>query len=329
MTSSPAAPATADPSGAPSTTPAPTGAPGGRRIALTYVALALVWGSSFLFIKVALEGLGPGQVALARTVLGAAALVVVALVTRRPWPRGRAAWGHLAVIALLLCVLPFLGFAWAGQHLASGLSSIFNATTPLMTAGAAAAFLPAERLTRRQSAGLVVGILGVVVVVGPWTYLDELATSAPLAAVLACLGATTCYGLGMTYLRRFVTPLRLPAETVAAGQVGIAALVMLALSPAVARGPVELSTSVVLSVVLLGVLGTGLAYVGNTQVVAAWGAQRASTVTYLTPLVGVALGMAVLGERLAWHEPVGGVLVVVGVVVAQGTLRRASRPAPR
>ena len=158
-------------------------------------------------------------------------------------------------------------------------------------------------------------------IVGPWTYLGELADAAPLPAVLACLGATTCYGLGMTYLRRFVTPLRLPAETVAAGQVGSAAVVMLLVSPFIAREPVTLSTSVVVSLVLLGVLGTGIAYVWNTQVVATWGAQRASTVTYLTPVVGVALGMAVLGEHLEWHEPVGGVLVVVGVVVAQGTLR--------
>ncbi|WP_369826345.1 DMT family transporter [Cellulomonas sp. PSBB021] len=144
--------------------------------------------------------------------------------------------------------------------------------------------------------------------------------------MLACLGATACYGLGMTYLRRFVTPLHLPAPTVAAGQVGSAAVVMLLLAPVVAREPVTLSTSVVLSVVALGVLGTGIAYVWNTQVVAAWGAQRASTVTYLTPVVGVALGMAVLGEHLAWHEPVGGVLVVVGVVVAQGAVRLGPLP---
>lgn len=306
----------------PTTAPAPAG-----RITAMYVMLALIWGSSFLLIKVALEGLSPTQVVLGRIVLGALALLVVALVMRKPWPRGRRVWGHLVVLGVLLCVLPFLAFAWAGQHLASGLSSILNATTPLMTAGAAAAFLPTERLTRRQGLGLALGALGVVVIVGPWTYLGELAEAAPLPAVLACLGATACYGLGMTYLRRFVTPLRLPAETVAAGQVGSAALVTLALAPLVAREPVALSTSVVVATALLGVLGTGIAYVWNTQVVGAWGAQRASTVTYLTPVVGVALGMAVLGERLQWHEPVGGVLVVIGVIVAQGALRRRVRRA--
>ncbi len=318
MTSSPATVSSAaDPSG-----PAPAGGlTPARHVAVKYVALALIWGSSFLLIKVTLEGLSPTQVALGRIVLGALALALVAAVARRRFPRDARSRGHLAVTGLLLCVLPFLAFAWAGQHLASGLSSILNATTPLMTAAASAALLPAERLTRRQGVGLALGIVGVVVIVGPWTYLGRLADAAPLPAVLACLGATTCYGLGMTYLRRFVTPLRLPAETVAAGQVGSAAVVMLLLAPFVAREPVTLSTSVVVSLVLLGVLGTGIAYVWNTQVVATWGAQRASTVTYLTPVVGVALGMAVLGEQLHWHEPVGGLLVVVGVVVAQGAVQ--------
>ncbi|MBT0994516.1 DMT family transporter [Cellulomonas sp. DKR-3] len=294
-----------------------------------YLALALIWGSSFLLIKVALEGLSAPQVALGRIVLGALALLVVALAARRSWPRTRSAWGHLVVLGVLLCVLPFLAFAWAGEHLASGLSSILNATTPLMTAAASAALLPAERLTRRQGLGLVLGALGVVVIVGPWTYLGDLAAAAPFPAVLACLGATACYGIGMTYLRRFVTPLRLPAETVAAGQVGAAAVVMLLLSPVIARTPVTLSTSVVVSIVLLGTLGTGIAYVWNTKVVGAWGAQRASTVTYLTPVVGVALGLAVLDEHLEWYEPVGGVLVVLGVVVAQGALRGRVRRASR
>ncbi len=330
MTPSPTTVPPAGPTTASAGAPAPGPAPAAGRIVVKYVALALIWGSSFLLIKVALEGLAPTQVALGRIVLGALALLAVATATRRRWPREPRAWGHLAVTGLLLCVLPFLAFAWAGQHLASGLSSILNATTPLMTAAASAALLPAERLTRRQGLGLALGIVGVVVIVGPWTYLGDLAESAPLPAVLACLGATACYGLGMTYLRRFVTPLRLPAETVAAGQVGSAAVVMLLLAPFVAREPVTLSTSVVTSLVLLGVLGTGIAYVWNTQVVATWGAQRASTVTYLTPVVGVALGMAVLGEHLEWYEPVGGALVVVGVVVAQGALRlpvrRASHP---
>ncbi|QGQ18799.1 EamA family transporter [Cellulomonas sp. JZ18] len=298
-------------------------ATGDRRTVVLYLGAALVWGSSFLFMKVGLEGLGPAQVALARLLLGALTLVVVMTVLRRRWPRDGRTWGHLAVVGVLLCVVPFQLFAWAGQHLASGLSSILNATTPLMTSLAVALLLPAERLTARQGAGLGVGAAGVVVIMAPWTYLGTGGVAAPLPAVLACLGATACYGLGMTYLRRFVTPLRLPAETVAAGQIVVAALVMLALSPVVARGTVSLTWPVVLSMVGLGALGTGMAYVWNTRVVDAWGAQRASTVTYLTPVVGVVLGILVLDERLHWYEPVGGLLVVLGIVVAQRAARAA------
>ncbi|MFS0704230.1 DMT family transporter [Cellulomonas sp. 179-A 9B4 NHS] len=298
--------------------------PTDRRTVLLYLGAALVWGSSFLFTKVGLEGLAPAQVALGRLLLGAVTLVVVMTVLRRRWPRDRRTWGHLTVIGVLLCVVPFQLFAWAGQHLASGLSSILNATTPLMTSLAVALVLPAERLTRRQGLGIAVGAVGVVVIVGPWTYLDGGGVAAPLPAVLACLGATACYGLGMTYMRRFVTPLRLPAETVAAGQIAVAALVMLALAPAVARGPVTLTWPVVLSMVGLGALGTGMAYVWNTRVVDTWGAQRASTVTYLTPVVGVVLGILVLDERLHWYEPVGGLLVVLGIVVAQRARARTT-----
>ncbi|TQL03542.1 DMT family transporter [Cellulomonas sp. SLBN-39] len=288
-----------------------------RRTWAYFLAAALVWGASFLFMKVGLEGLSPTQVATARVVLGALALGVVMAVQRRAWPRDRRTWGHLAVLGVVLCVLPFLAFSWAGQHLASGLSSILNATTPLMTALAAGLLLPTERLAARQRLGLLVGGVGVVVIVGPWTYLGEGALAAPLPAVLACLGATACYGVGLTYLRRFVGPLGLPAETIAAGQVAVAAVVMLLAAPVVARGPVDLDWAVVGSMVALGALGTGAAYVWNTRVVQAWGAQRASTVTYLTPVVGVVLGMLVLGERLHWYEPVGGVLVVLGILVAQ------------
>jgi len=299
-----------------------------NRVVAQYLAAALVWGSSFLFMKVGLEGLSPAQVALSRLLLGAVTLLVVMTVARRAWPRDARTWGHLTVLGVLLCMVPYLLFAWAGQHLASGLSSIFNATTPLMTAAAVAVLLPVERLTAVQRLGLAVGAVGVVVVVGPWAYLADVSAAAPLPAVLACLGATACYGLGTTYQRRFVVPLRLPPETVAAGQVSAGALLLTLAAPLVATGPVHLSWPVVLSMLGLGAFGTGLAYVWMARIIDAWGPQRASTVTYLTPLVGVLLGILVLGEQLHWYEPVGGLVVVLGVVVAQrGGRRHAPAPA--
>jgi len=105
----------------------------GRSVLGQYLLLGLAWGASFLFIKVALEGLSPAQVVLGRLVAGAVTLGVVSVVARQPLPRAPRVWVHLAVVSVLLCVAPFLLFAWAEQDVSSGLASIYNATTPLMT----------------------------------------------------------------------------------------------------------------------------------------------------------------------------------------------------
>ncbi|MBL3671249.1 DMT family transporter [Streptomyces sp. M2CJ-2] len=288
-----------------------------------FVLLALAWGASFLFIKIGLEGLSPTQVVLGRMVTGAAALLLMTAVTRQRLPRDAAVWGHLTVVAVLLCVAPFLLFAWAELHLSSGLASIYNATTPLMTMVVALVALPGERPDRAKLTGLLVGFAGVVVVLAPWRGL----AGGSGAAQAACLLATLCYGLAFVYLRRSISPRALPTLAVATMQVSLGAMIMLLAAPFTATSPVALSWPVVLSVLALGVAGSGLAYVWNTNVVAHWGATNASTVTYLTPVVGVALGITVLGESITWSEPVGAMIVVVGIAISQGRIRtRRSTP---
>jgi drug/metabolite transporter (DMT)-like permease len=290
--------------------------PATGRVLAQYVALALAWGSSFLLIKIGLDGLSPTQVVLGRLVAGALALGAITAVTGQALPREPAVYAHLGVVAVLLCVVPFTLFAWAEERISSGLASIYNATTPLMTALVALALLPSERLTRARAVGLATGFVGVVVVLGPW---QGLGGGTALAQV-ACLGATASYGLAFVHLRRWISPRGLGAVPVATVQVGLAAVLALVLAPLVATEPVQLTARVVLAVLVLGVVGTGFAYVWNTGVVAGWGATGASTVTYLTPLVGVVLGVAVLGEDVAWHQPVGALVVVLGIVVSQGRL---------
>lgn len=288
-----------------------------------FVLLASAWGASFLFIKIGLEGLSPTQVVLGRMVTGAAALLLMTAVTRQRLPRDAAVWGHLTVVAVLLCVAPFLLFAWAELRLSSGLASIYNATTPLMTMVVALVALPGERPDRTKSTGLLVGFAGVVVVLAPWRGL----AGGSGAAQAACLLATLCYGLAFVYLRRFISPRALPPLAVATVQVSLGAMIMLLAAPFAATSPVVLSWPVVLSVLALGVAGSGLAYVWNTNIVAHWGATDASTVTYLTPVVGVALGITVLGESITWSEPVGALFVVVGIALGQGRMR-TRRPTP-
>jgi drug/metabolite transporter (DMT)-like permease len=213
-----------------------------------FALTALAWGASFLFIKIGLEGLSPGQVVLARLGCGSLTLLLICAITRQAMPRDRRTWLHLFLTAIMLCVVPFLLYSWAEQHISSGLASIYNATTPLMTTLFAMVALRSEPLTRARATGLLLGFVGVLVVLGPWRGLGQ----AGLMGQLACLGATACYGMGFIYMRRFITPLGLPALSVACGQVSLGALVMLLLTPAIATGPVTLTWQVVVSMILLG-----------------------------------------------------------------------------
>ena len=294
-------------------------------IAVRFAALAVVWGASFLFIKVGLRGLSPAQVALCRVALGALTIGAILVVRKRSLPRDPVLWAHLAVVSLLFCVGPFLLYPWAEQYVSSGLASIFNATTPLLTMLFAAAVLPAERFTGPKAGGLVLGFAGVLTLVGIWRGLDF---SHEVLAQLACLGATTCYGAAFVYLRKFVSPRCADPFVVAFGQTASATLVLLAATPFIGAQPIHLDLAVVLSMLALGVLGTGLAYAWNTAIAAAWGAANASAVTYLTPVVGVMLGVLVLDEPVHWNEPVGAVLVVLGILASHGRLSPARQRVP-
>ncbi len=298
-------------------------------VPMQFAALALVWGASFLFMKVALEGLSAIQVVFGRLALGSLILAIVMASTRRRWPREPRVWGHLTVVAILLCVVPFFLFAWAGQHIDSGLSSIYNATTPITTLLVSFVALPDERLTRTRIVGVVIAAAGVVLVAAPWAVSGHAFAATSLLAQLACLGATTCYGLGFVYSRRFLRGHDHDATTIAATQITIAAVIAALLVPFLGFTPIELSPPVVASMVVLGGIGTGIAYIWNTRIIRTWGATLASTVTYVTPVVGVTLGVLVLHETLHWNEPVGAALVILGILTSQGYLKGSIRTSTR
>src|SRR5690606_24798028 len=127
-------------------------------------------------------------------------------------------------------------------------------------------------------------------------------------------GATACYGFGTVYTRRFVSSSQLDSIQIAAVQIVLGTGLLVIAAPFQAMSPMTLSWEVVGSMAALGIVGTGLAYIWMTRVIRRWGAARASTVTYLTPVVGVALGMLLLSETLHWHEPVGGAVVIIGIL---------------
>ena len=292
------------------------------KVALQFVAMGLVWGASFLFMKVALEGVSFGQVAWARLVFGAVTLGIIVLVSRSRLPKQPIVYLHFAVVAVTYCVVPYLLFAWAEQYVSSSLASIYNAVTPITTAILATAAFRVEKLNRDQVLGVLVGVVGVVVVVGPWTIA---ALSGSVWGQLACLGAVTCYGFSFGYIRRFISHRDIPATSVAFLNIGLAAAIMLVLTPVAALSPVTFSWPVLLSLLALGALGTGVVYIWNMNVLRAWGPTATSGVTYVTPVVGVALGILVLGEHLSWNEPVGAAVVLCGILLTQQRVRLFTR----
>lgn len=297
-----------------------------RWIGLQFALTGIIWGSSFLFIKVALDGMSPVQVVWSRLVLGALTLGIVVIVRRARLPRELKVWAHMTVLAVSFCVAPFLLFAWAQQHVTSGLASIYNATTPIMTAVMAGLLFRVEKLKAVQIAGIVVGIFGVMIIIAPWQGLD---LSQSLVAQIAILGATACYGFSLAYMRKFVSKTGMSALVFSLLNIGIAAVIMALLTPALVLTPVELNPWIIACVLMLGCLGTGIAYIWNQNALRAWGPTRASTVTYITPVVGVALGIALLGEKLSWNEPVGAIVVFAGILLAQDRLRRPHRSTAR
>ncbi len=284
-----------------------------------FLALGAIWGCSFLFIKLGLLALTPVGVAFGRLAIGAVVLLMIARATGTRLPRRRRTWGHLAVAALLFCSVPFTLFAWGETQVSSILAGIINACTPLAALVVTLAAFPEARPTRERIAGLLVGFLGVLVVVGVW---DGLGGS-ELAGVLACIAAISCYGIAFPYTRRHLVATGDGPLSIAAGQVllGAAFLAPVAAVEVVAGGGLVTaspSLATILGMLALGGLGSGVAYVLNTHIVGVAGGTVASSVTYITPLFSVAAGFLLLGEPLSWHEPVGGLVVLLGVAISQG-----------
>lgn len=281
--------------------------------------LALAWGSSFLLIELALRGLSPLQVVLGRLTAGACVLLLIVAWRRQPLPRGVRLWAHLTLLGLVANIVPFSLFAFGQERITSGLAGVLNGSTPLFTLVFALGLLPEERLTAARGLGLALGFVGVVVVVGPWDT-NPLTSSVP--GQLACLGASACYGAAFVYTRRFVSGSGHPPMALAAGQVTMAAATLWLGAPLLARSDVALTASVVASVVVLGGVGTGLAYLLYYRLIADAGATSTSMVTYLIPVVAVTLGVVVLGEPVGWNLFAGAAVVIFGVALAEGRLDR-------
>jgi len=278
-----------------------------------FIVCAVSWGSSFLFIHVALESFTPSEVALGRVIVGAIVLAVMLLVMRHRPRFSRRDIGAIALVALALSVVPFVLIPLAQQHITSILASLLNASTPLWTAFFVAVLIPHEKASRIQVVGLVIGALGIAVLLGAWNV-----EGFPALGAALMLAATACYGIGGTLSRILLNRISEGPVALSGAQMALSA-VMLApvafVSAPSGREPLE--GNAVWALLALGVFGTSFAYALFYKVVRVVGATTAASVTYVVPVIATFLGILVLKEELTWYEPVGAVIVLAGVWLAQ------------
>jgi drug/metabolite transporter (DMT)-like permease len=282
-----------------------------------YLALGVVWGCSFIFIKLGLEFLTPFGVAFGRCALGALTLLAWAKYKGIALPKSKRVLFHLWVVSLLLNVIPGVFFALAQTEVTSVLAGIINAVTPLMTLIAIMVVTRDEKPKLYQVVGILIGFTGVLTVLGAWKGLGD----NPLWAILILLAAVTCYGFSFPYSRRFVLPHKLAPESIAAGQVTLGALTLLPFFIYNGVEKYEYQTAPVLAMIALGVFGSGFAYIWNFKVMALAGSAIASSVTYLTPVVAVIVGVIFLQEKIHWYEPVGALIVLLGAAIGQNRIK--------
>lgn len=306
-----------------------------------FVALSLIWGSSFLLMKLGLAALAPIQISWLRVLTGAGVLLGLLAASGQRLPGWGRIWLHVGVSGFFLAALPFTLFAASEQHIPSALAGIGNATTPLASVLFGALLLPAVQVPRRSVVAVVLGLAGVVVIMQPW----ELAGAPDPVGFGMALVAGSSYGLGWTYVRRTLSGagladrggLALPAAQLvaAAVQLSLVALVWWVVATdlptpfsahpgdaAAPDGPGVPVWAAFAAVAVLGAVGTGLAQMFQFDVVRAAGPTVATTVTYLIPVVAVTLGVVFLGERLDWPQLLGAAVVLACAVVIGSGVRR-------
>ena len=295
---------------------------------LLLVALGFMWGTSYVFIKIGVETLPTFTLIAARLGIGLTILATVVFVAREPLPRSPRIYGHLVVMAVINIVLPFYLITTAERSVASALAAILNGAVPLFVIVIASLFLHDEPITVNRLVGLIVGYAGVVILVS--RSLGLAGGESSLVGELALLGSTLAYAAGAVYARRNVRGLRpmIPALF----QVGFAFIIVCVMA-VLFEDPrsVAWTLPAIGSVVWLGILGSGLAYLVNFRLLSRIGATRTSLVAYLLPIIGIVSGAIVFGETVDARVLLGTGLVFAGVALVNsryGQRRLFGRGAP-
>ena len=280
--------------------------------------LSMLWGGSFFFVGVAVKELPPFTIVALRVSIAAATLWATAPLTGLTAPRDPRAYWAFVRLALFNNALPFSLIVWGQTHLASGVASILNATTPLFTVLFAHAMTKEERLSGRKVAGALCGLAGVAGMMGP-DIVSGIGGNG--LATLAALGAAASYAFASIYGRRF-RHLGLTPITLAAGQASASSAMLIPLALIVDR-PFSLpapSLGAIAAILAIGAVSTALAYVIYFRVLAGAGATNVALVTLLVPVTSILLGALFLGERLAARHFLGLGLIALGLAFIDGRL---------
>ncbi len=275
---------------------------------LIFFALGFMWGSSYLFIKLAVDDFGTFTLVALRLIVGALLLWAVVRIARQPLPRERRIYGHLLVMAVINITIPFLLITWAEQSVESSLAAILTSPVPLFAIVLSSIFLHDEPMRVNGVAGLVVGFIGVLII----TSRGLTGEGSSAIGELALLGAAFSYACGAVYSRRNVRGL--PPMIPAVFQVTFAAIITGAIALLIEEPwTVTPDAEAIFSILWLGILGSALAYLFVFRLFANWGATRTTLVAYLIPVVGIVLGYLVLQEPVDATIIIGTALVIAGI----------------
>ena len=290
------------------------------------LAMSLLWGGSFFFVGIAVEELPPLTIVTLRVGLAAMMLCVTVRMLGQTLPLDPRAWVAFFGMGLLNNAIPFCLIVWGQTHIASGLAAILNATTPLFTVIVAHMLTDDERITRNRLAGVLVGLAGVVVIIGP-VALRSL--GGDVLAQLAVLAAALSYAFAGVFGRRF-RRLGIAPNAAATGQVTASTIMLLPLTLLVERPWMLPMPSPTTWAAILGLaaLSTAFGYILYFRILASAGATNLLLVTFLIPVSAILLGALVLGERLSVQHFLGMALIGAGLAAIDGRLLRLIRGAP-
>lgn len=286
---------------------------------VAFVALGLIWGSTFLFVKWAAVLISPGQIVFLRVLFGFVPLLVAALATGAlRWADARH-FPHFAVMSVLATAIYYFAFAKGTVLLLSSVAGMLSGAIPLFTFVTALAFLRSEPINARSVGGTLMGFIGILLIARPWS--QDLGGVDPVG-ILWMIAGSLSVGASFVYAKRFVSPLGLSPLALTTYQIGIALLLLLATTDLDGIGAVFSDTRASLGLILgLGLCGTGLAYILYYRIVDRLGAIAASGVTYIPPLVSLAIGAALVGEPV---EPLD--ILAMGAILGGVAVLQSGRP---